>query len=1069
MKVSVIVPTYRTPQEALDRLVASLDAQTLPQADFEVLLVDDGSQDDTIDRLRAIAETRPNYRVFPRENSGWPSKPRNVGIDHAVGEYVAFIDHDDEFYPDALRGAYDFAVANTSDVVNGKEAYTNRPDWGMSAYTQDLPQALGRTDTHPLLPMNPHKLYRRAFLREHGIRFREGRRVLWEDVFFNLQVARHAEVVSTLSSIPYYHWVHTKGGGSDTAFAKWSDDYWHWYRRVLEATVEATEGGDHAHERDQLLRSQYVNRVLGAFDGSYARRPQEAREYLFAHCRAIQQDFGLSRFDDALAPSQRARAHLLRDGDVELMTALCTEDLALNAQATATSTTWVDGVLHVAADVEWETREGSGWTLTREDGRIIRQFSEGLDAALPADVRDVTAHLETATIALSLRHRDGRITWSAPSQSEILIEDSEDGSVSFAGRMTATVDPATAAMGAALEPGHWDLFVASRLQSGPRQIGSSVPAGVTVTEERLHLVYPNDGGSATLYVDAAAEAARRLHPVSARLTDRGALEIALDGTHDGAGEVDATVGIDQSLTGKAQWTDRPAAFVVEDGRAALRLPAVDDRLRVRVGDRAGAKQGRAPWLAVSITDGEVLSGDRVAPAQNAKIRVLLLTNRDSDNVGDQLIEASAISLIKGAMSNLGIAADGFTINSRAAGIVPKAYLSSRDPSLLAEAHKVIANSDILVFGGAPLFNYSYQQFYLRTIVTLELAQKYGVPVLFSSIGVEPFDETNEKSMALKAALELPCVRQITTRDDLASVERYVENTGIPIAHVSDPAVFANLVFDVYDGPRDGTTIGLVVTREAIFKDNGISFSESQQRRFWLDIIDELTARGYDYKLFTTGHFTDEVFLDAMVKAKRIPASKVVVTVNSPEELNRALNACAGVIAFRLHASIAAFSYGIPSIGLSWNFKVPYFYESVGHGDRALDHTQWTAAKVVPALEKAMAEGVRKDEAFLMTVYETLFTGLGSIVAPDSGRKPYTYDELREHLPRYGGTSDAALAEKVRRKLRRTYENYHKLSIRAARNAEPAASAPSGLRHAVAKALPKPVKDRLRAALRRASR
>jgi polysaccharide pyruvyl transferase WcaK-like protein len=492
-------------------------------------------------------------------------------------------------------------------------------------------------------------------------------------------------------------------------------------------------------------------------------------------------------------------------------------------------------------------------------------------------------------------------------------------------------------------------------------------------------------------------------------------------------------------------------------------------MRVRVGDRAGAKGSRTPWLAVSIADGTVVYGDLAALDQNPRTRVLLLTNRDSDNVGDQLIEASAISLVKGVMKNLGVAADGFTISSRAAGIVPKAYLASRDPSLLEDARKAIANADILLFGGAPLFNYTYQKFYLRTIITLELAQEYGVPVLFSSIGVEPFDETNAKSLALRKALELPCVRQITTRDDLASVERYVENTGIPVAHVSDPAVFANLVFGVDDGPREGRTIGLVVTREGIFKDNGISFSASEQRRFWLDVIDELTARGYDYTLFTTGHFSDEVFLDAMVKAKRIPAGKVVVTVNSPEELNAALGACAGVIAFRLHASIASFSYGIPSVGLSWNFKVPYFYESVGHGDRALDHTRWTAAEVVPALERAMAEGVRKDEAFLMTVYETLFNGFKSIVAPDSDKAPYTYDELRAQLPRYGGTTEAALAEKVRRKLRRTYESYYKLSIRAAKKAEQPKPPSSGLRKAVSKALPKPVKQGLRKALGRASR
>ncbi|QFU99083.1 hypothetical protein KDY119_02609 [Luteimicrobium xylanilyticum] len=463
----------------------------------------------------------------------------------------------------------------------------------------------------------------------------------------------------------------------------------------------------------------------------------------------------------------------------------------------------------------------------------------------------------------------------------------------------------------------------------------------------------------------------------------------------------------------------------------------------------------------------------------SKIRILLLTNRDSDNVGDQIIEASAISILKGIMKNLDVPSDGFEISSRAAGIISKKYMSTGDPALLESARKAISGADVVVFGGAPLFNYTYQNFYLRTIKTLELAQEYGVPVLFSSIGVEPFDPTNPKSVALKEALAMSCVRQITTRDDVESARRYVEGTDVAVAHVADPAVLADVVFRKKPptpvqapapapglvarlrrladrrlgrptltppptptapakggGPHAATAeqnvksrkrVGLVVTRAGIFKDNGIAFSEADQRRFWLETMALLESRGYEVRLFTTGHFSDEVFLDALVRAEGIPLSKVAVTVNSPEELIGELSACDGVIAYRLHASITSFAYSVPSVGLSWNFKVPYFYESVGHGDRALGPERWNATEVVGALEKAMVEGVVKDEAFLMTVYETLFAGIKGIFAPGSERVAFTFAELQDGLPRYGGTSQAQYREKVRVKFRRTYENYQKYS------------------------------------------
>lgn len=466
-------------------------------------------------------------------------------------------------------------------------------------------------------------------------------------------------------------------------------------------------------------------------------------------------------------------------------------------------------------------------------------------------------------------------------------------------------------------------------------------------------------------------------------------------------------------------------------------------------------------------------------------RILLLTNRDSDNVGDQIIEATVLSIIKGVMKNLGFGTDDFVISSRAAGIISRRYMATKDPELLTAARDEISKADLIIFGGAPLFNYAYQNFYRRTIVTLELAQEYGVPVIFSSIGVEKFDATNEKSQALKKALELPVVRQITTRDDIESLRKYAEGTNVPVAHVADPAVLADIVYRKKPEPapapkpvpsvpvrakrklkrivksivarsagsnvaKPGTApvqpvakapvaaepkpkpqrIGLVVTRAGIFADNRIDFSEDDQRRFWLETIALLEEKGYDYRLFTTGHFSDEVFLDTLIKSSGIPAKKAAVTVNSPDELIRELRGCSGVIAYRLHASITSFALGVPSIGLSWNFKVPYFYESVGYGDRALSPEEWQAETVVPAIERAMKDGIVKDEEFLKSVYNTLFTGIRDVLAPGNPATPYEFSELWEGMPRQLATGPKGYRDKVNRKLRRTYENYQKLYDKA---------------------------------------
>ena len=118
-----------------------------------------------------------------------------------------------------------------------------------------------------------------------------------------------------------------------------------------------------------------------------------------------------------------------------------------------------------------------------------------------------------------------------------------------------------------------------------------------------------------------------------------------------------------------------------------------------------------------------------------KYVILLLTNRDSDNIGDQVIENSDIGLLHALMRNLGFSKSEYQISSRSASIITKKYMKTRDPLLLQNAKDAISQADLIVFGGAPVFNYLYQTFYERTALTLEIAQQFNKPVIFSAIGM----------------------------------------------------------------------------------------------------------------------------------------------------------------------------------------------------------------------------------------------------------------------------------------------------------------------------------------------
>ncbi len=410
---------------------------------------------------------------------------------------------------------------------------------------------------------------------------------------------------------------------------------------------------------------------------------------------------------------------------------------------------------------------------------------------------------------------------------------------------------------------------------------------------------------------------------------------------------------------------------------------------------------------------------------NEKFEILLLTNRDSDNVGDQIIEACDIALIHAVMGNLNIKRKNYKISSRAASIVSKPYIKTRDPKLLEKAETAVSKADLVIFGGAPVFNYKYQTFYERTAITLELAQKYGKPVIFSAVGVEAYGEKSKKCQRLKKTLNYDCVKQITTRDGFEELKKYKENENMKIGLVSDPAVFSAAVFADYitekDMNRDDKKkIGIFVLRPNGFVDNGVDFSMQQEALLWLDVIQLLSDRGYDYELLTSGHYGDEVFLDYLIRSHHVPEGKCVFNINYPETLITRMEEYDGVITCRLHPSIISFAMDIPSVSLVWNTKVTGFYKGIGYPQRAIGYPDFNAEYIVNRLEEAMEEGISKDERYLMSVYEFLFRGIQNVICPDETVQPYGYGELQKHIVPYAGTSEKEQMEKLKRKFRRTY-------------------------------------------------
>ena len=123
-KISVIIAAYNA-EEYLSETLDSIFLQTMNDSEYEVLIINDGSSDSTLDILNSYKQTYSNLIIIDKENGG-PSSARNAGLDIAKGEYVFFFDADDILEGDALSTMYETASEKQADLLIGKYDIFNR-------------------------------------------------------------------------------------------------------------------------------------------------------------------------------------------------------------------------------------------------------------------------------------------------------------------------------------------------------------------------------------------------------------------------------------------------------------------------------------------------------------------------------------------------------------------------------------------------------------------------------------------------------------------------------------------------------------------------------------------------------------------------------------------------------------------------------------------------------------------------------------------------------------------------------------------------------------------------------
>lgn len=216
-KVSVIVPIYNG-EKYIHTCLDSLAAQTLK--DIQVIIINDGSQDDSEKVCMSYVNKYPNFQYHYKENGGSASA-RNVGLENAEGEYIGFVDSDDSVVPEMFEKMYSAAKSNDADIVYN----AMREKAQLRSFPFSVPQP-GYYDAEQMkadiLPeLLPHptktgtfrsfdwgnwsKIIKREVIEKNHIRYyNKSRRC--EDLCFAFECTIHAKSYYVMEPEPLYHY-----------------------------------------------------------------------------------------------------------------------------------------------------------------------------------------------------------------------------------------------------------------------------------------------------------------------------------------------------------------------------------------------------------------------------------------------------------------------------------------------------------------------------------------------------------------------------------------------------------------------------------------------------------------------------------------------------------------------------------------------------------------------------------------------------------------------------------------------------------------------------------------------
>ncbi len=436
--VTVVLAVHNT-MPYLTQCLTSLVEQSIGGGRMHVVAVDDGSTDGSGAELQRFARRHPGlFTVLRQANSGGPARPFNRGLDAATGRYVFFVGADDRLGTEALERLVTAADAYGSDVVlgrvvgvNGRHIYQDvyaRTEEDLDLFDSPLPRSLANT-----------KLFRRALLERHGIRYREDMRI-GSDLPFTLEACWRAARISVLTGYDFYYAVRRFGGTNITYLSR------HVLRvetaeKVMAFVADLIGPGA---RRDAILVHRFDHEVARLVEDDLLRLDRRTQRRVHEGVGRMVRDHLSAGIAARLGAETRIRLAVARDGGLDDLLAVIRQDAEAGAPPTVVRDgrryarypgfgRLPDACFDVTTSPDWAARLDA--TALRWDGDTLTITARSAGAAeLSVSAEEIPGEVDARGPVVRIRFR----------AAELLDRSDPSGQRRIVSAQPGTFDPARA-------------------------------------------------------------------------------------------------------------------------------------------------------------------------------------------------------------------------------------------------------------------------------------------------------------------------------------------------------------------------------------------------------------------------------------------------------------------------------------------------------------------------------------------------------------------------------------------------------------------------------------------------